>query len=79
MVAAAREVIAIVDHTKWERAAFATFCSTSEITKVMTDDEAPDAMVTALLARGIEVHSVAADEDLGAPTGEPRPSRGPSR
>ena len=28
MVAAAREVIAIVDHTKWERAAFATFCPT---------------------------------------------------
>ena len=31
MVAAAREVIAIVDHTKWERAAFATFCPTDEI------------------------------------------------
>ena len=31
MVAAAREVIAIVDHTKWERAAFATFCQTDDI------------------------------------------------
>ena len=28
MVAAARRVIAIVDHTKWERVAFATFCRT---------------------------------------------------
>jgi DeoR family transcriptional regulator of aga operon/DeoR family fructose operon transcriptional repressor len=67
MVAAAREVIAIVDHTKWERAAFATFCSTSQITTVMTDDDAPGSMVAALLARGIEVHSVASDEDSGAP------------
>ena len=32
MVAAAREVIAIVDHTKWQRAAFATFCPTDEMT-----------------------------------------------
>ncbi len=31
MVAAAREVIAIVDHTKWERAAFATFCATDQV------------------------------------------------
>jgi hypothetical protein len=31
MVAAAREVIALVDHTKWERAAFATFCPTDQI------------------------------------------------
>ena len=41
MVAAAREVIAIVDHTKWERAAFATFCPTDEIDVVLTDDGAP--------------------------------------
>ena len=38
MVAAAREVIAIVDHTKWERAAFATFCPIDQIIVVLTDD-----------------------------------------
>ena len=38
MVAAAREVIAIVDHTKWERTAFATFCPTDKIDIVLTDD-----------------------------------------
>ena len=38
MVAAAREVIAIVDHTKWERAAFATFCPTDKISIVLSDD-----------------------------------------
>lgn len=62
MVAAAREVIAIVDHTKWERAAFATFCPTSEIHIVLTDDRAPDVMVRALLDRGVEVHLVPTDE-----------------
>jgi DeoR/GlpR family transcriptional regulator of sugar metabolism len=59
MVAAAREVIAIVDHTKWERAAFATFCQTGEIDAVLTDDAAPSAMIEALTARGIAVHAVA--------------------
>ena len=50
MVAAAREVIAIVDHTKWERAAFATFCPTDKITIVLTDDEAPQKRWSATLA-----------------------------
>jgi DeoR/GlpR family transcriptional regulator of sugar metabolism len=58
MVAAAREVIAIVDHTKWERAAFATFCPTDKISVVLTDQAAPDSMVQALTARGIEVRIV---------------------
>ena len=42
---AAREVIAIVDHTKWERAAFATFCATDQIGMVITDGARPTAMV----------------------------------
>ena len=60
MVAAAREVIAIVDHTKWERAAFATFCPTDKISVVLTDRGAPDPMVQALTARGVEVRIVGA-------------------
>ena len=62
MVAAAREVIAIVDHTKWERAAFATFCPTDQISVVLTDESAPDAMVRALTGRGIQVRLVDADD-----------------
>ncbi len=61
MVAAAREVIAIVDHTKWERAAFATFCPTDQITMVLTDEAAPSAMVRSLIARGVQVRLVAPD------------------
>lgn len=62
MVVAAREVIAIVDHTKWERAAFATFCPTSEIQIVLTDSGAPHEMVRALRDRGVEVQLVPTDE-----------------
>ena len=58
MVAAAREVIAIVDHTKWERAAFATFCPTDRLSIVLTDEQAPDAMVRGLTARGIQVRLI---------------------
>jgi DeoR/GlpR family transcriptional regulator of sugar metabolism len=61
MVAAAREVIAIVDHTKWERAAFATFCPTDKISVVLTDEAAPDAMVRALMGRGVQVRLASAD------------------
>ncbi|GAC1665342.1 MAG: DeoR/GlpR family DNA-binding transcription regulator [Candidatus Limnocylindrales bacterium] len=60
MVTAAREVIAIVDHTKWERAAFATFCETDQIGMVLTDPGAPATMVGALSARGVEVRLVGA-------------------
>jgi DeoR family transcriptional regulator of aga operon/DeoR family fructose operon transcriptional repressor len=60
MVAAAREVIAIVDRTKWERAAFATFCPTDQISTVLTDAGAPDAMVRALEGRGIQVRLIGA-------------------
>ena len=61
MVAAAREVVAIVDHTKWERAAFATFCPTDKVGIVLTDAAAPRAMVHGLLARGVDVRLLQAD------------------
>jgi DeoR/GlpR family transcriptional regulator of sugar metabolism len=63
MVEAAREVIAIVDHTKWQRAAFATFCRVDQVGTVLTDSDAPAAMTEALTARGVDVRVVS---DLGA-------------
>jgi DeoR/GlpR family transcriptional regulator of sugar metabolism len=62
MVAASHEVIAIVDHTKWERAAFATFCRTDQITLVLTDEAAPSEMIRALSDRGVEVRVVTLDQ-----------------
>lgn len=58
MVASAREVIAILDRTKWERAAFATFCRTDQISIVLTDEGAPEAMVRGLIDQGVDVRLV---------------------
>jgi DeoR/GlpR family transcriptional regulator of sugar metabolism len=65
MTRSAREVIAIVDSSKWERVALATFCRFEAITQVITDELAPPAMVASLRARGIEVHEVAAGDADG--------------
>jgi DeoR/GlpR family transcriptional regulator of sugar metabolism len=55
MVGAAREVIAVVDHTKWQRVAFATFCRTDQLTAVVCDDESPRPVLEMLSGRGIDV------------------------
>lgn len=55
MVNAAREVYAVVDHTKWGRLASATFCRTDRLAGVFTDSEAPAGMVAALRDMGIGV------------------------
>ena len=67
MVSAAREVIAVVDHTKWGRTASATFCRTDGLTGVITDDQAPVEMVDRLIAMGIPVTRVAATPRAAAP------------
>jgi DeoR/GlpR family transcriptional regulator of sugar metabolism len=75
MVAAAREVIAIVDSTKWQRAAFATFCPIDKVSSVLTDDEAPPAMVDALRARGVGVRLVGDPDASARDLERPGPSR----
>jgi DeoR/GlpR family transcriptional regulator of sugar metabolism len=71
MIAAAREVIAIVDSTKWERAAFATFCPTADIDMVLTDERAPAPMLAGLRERGIEVRLI---DPVSAADSVPAPS-----
>jgi DeoR/GlpR family transcriptional regulator of sugar metabolism len=56
MVDAAREVIAIVDHTKWQKIAFATFCSCDRLNAVVTDAAAPPDMASALRGADVTVH-----------------------
>jgi DeoR/GlpR family transcriptional regulator of sugar metabolism len=58
MVEGASEVVGLVDHTKWERAAFATFCETADLDAVITDAGAPAAMVEQLRRSGIDIHEV---------------------
>ncbi len=60
MVAAAREVYAVVDHTKWGRVASATFCRTDRLTGVFTDDEAPPGH-----GRGAARHGDRGQSELG--------------
>jgi DeoR/GlpR family transcriptional regulator of sugar metabolism len=70
IVDAAREVVALIDHTKWGRAAFATFCPTDRLTAVVTDAQAPADLIDALRRRQILVHVA---PELGKP--EERRSR----
>ncbi len=58
MVSAAREVYALVDHTKWGRTASATFCRPDRLTAIITDEEAPKEMVAQLVAMGVKVREV---------------------
>jgi DeoR/GlpR family transcriptional regulator of sugar metabolism len=67
MVAASREVVAIVDHTKWERTAFATFARIDEITRVFSDDQAPAEMIGQLAAHGIDLRLVDAEGGIATP------------
>jgi DeoR family transcriptional regulator of aga operon/DeoR family fructose operon transcriptional repressor len=55
IVEAAREVVAVIDHSKWDQLAFATFCPLERISLVITDSKAPTDMVEQVRARGIEV------------------------
>ncbi len=55
MVAAANEVYAIIDHSKWGRVASATFCDVEGLARVFTDAAAPADMVASLQGMGIEV------------------------
>ncbi len=63
MVAAAREVYAVVDRTKWGRVASATFCRTDRLTGVFTGGDAPADMVAALHDAGIAVVEVGPGDD----------------
>lgn len=66
MTANASEVIGLVDHTKWERAAFATFCRTADVDAVVADAAAPGGMVDELRGLGVDVHLVEPTGDAAA-------------
>jgi DeoR/GlpR family transcriptional regulator of sugar metabolism len=72
MASAAQDVIAIIDHTKWGRAAFATFARTDELTAVITDGSAPAAMIEQLADRGVEVRQPAGRSRAGEQAPRPR-------
>ena len=55
MTAHARQVIGVIDHTKWERAALATFCPTDDLTTIISDAPPVPATVDALRRRSVEL------------------------
>jgi len=64
MVESAAEVVGLVDHTKWGRTAFATFCRTVDLTAVLSDVAAPESMVESLRRSGVDVRLVAPSPSL---------------
>ena len=55
MVEHSKEVIAIVDSSKWGQVTFAPLASIAQLDRIIADDAAPPEMVAALLERGIEL------------------------
>lgn len=58
MVAACKEVIAVVDASKWGQVSTASFADLEQVQRVFTDRDAPVEMVRALQARGVQVEIV---------------------
>ena len=58
LVDGATEVIALIDHTKWEQVALITFCPLDNISMIITDDRAPQQIVEQVRAKGIRVLTV---------------------
>jgi DeoR/GlpR family transcriptional regulator of sugar metabolism len=80
MVAAAVEVTAVIDRSKWGHAALATFCRTDRISRVVTDAPADSDLVDALARAGIPLVDAIATEigstESGAARGHDTGPRG---
>jgi DeoR/GlpR family transcriptional regulator of sugar metabolism len=55
MVERSKEVIAIVDATKWGQVAFSTFANLDQIDQVISNSPVPAELLSALRDRGIKV------------------------
>jgi DeoR/GlpR family transcriptional regulator of sugar metabolism len=55
MVEAAKEVIAVVDSSKWNQVTLATFCLLERLKLIITDSQAPAQLVKQVRKMGVEV------------------------
>jgi DeoR/GlpR family transcriptional regulator of sugar metabolism len=55
LAAMCRQVIAVLDATKWGRVGVASFASLDQLGVIITDEGAPGDMVAAVRAAGVEV------------------------
>ncbi|MBO0777687.1 MAG: DeoR/GlpR transcriptional regulator [Ktedonobacteraceae bacterium] len=58
VVQIAREVIALIDYSKWGQVALATFCQSERIKTIITDKETPEEQIQQARSRGIEIVQV---------------------
>src|SRR4029077_5198883 len=79
MVESASEVVGLVDHSKWGRTAFATFCRTADLTAIVSDLGAPLPMIDELRHAGVDVRLVPPTAPTsGRPTGARLKAGGPA-
>jgi DeoR/GlpR family transcriptional regulator of sugar metabolism len=64
MVASCKEVVAVVDASKWGQVATASFASVAQIDRVFTDSGAPREMVRELATRGVNIHLADGEQPL---------------
>ncbi len=55
VIAMCRQVIAVLDATKWGRVGLASFASLDQVQQVITDDAAPTDLVAQIIASGVAV------------------------
>jgi DeoR/GlpR family transcriptional regulator of sugar metabolism len=55
LVARAKQVIAVIDSSKWGRVGFVSYATVDQIDTMITDNGAPDEMVAGLRDAGIQV------------------------
>lgn len=55
IVQAAKEVIAVIDSSKWDQVTLATFCPLERLTRIITDTQAPSTLIQQARDLGIEV------------------------
>jgi DeoR/GlpR family transcriptional regulator of sugar metabolism len=55
LVAKSKEVIAVIDASKWGQVAFTTFAQLDQVHRIITNSSAPEAMVTSIRQCGIEI------------------------
>ncbi len=58
LIARCRQVIAVLDASKWGRIGLATFASVQDLDLVLTDAEAPESLVNQVRALGVDVRVV---------------------
>jgi len=58
IVSVTREVVALIDSTKWNQVALASFCRADQLTTIITDKQAPRKMVHDARAHNIQVQLV---------------------